>query len=54
MTTGMIIGVLVLAAFLLLLFFGIPVAVSMALSGVIGSLFFLHDFNASYTFLQMP
>ena len=50
MTIGMIIGICVLIAFLILLFFGIPVAVSMALAGVVGSLFFLHDFNASYTF----
>lgn len=50
--SGIMIGVLMIIVFLVLMFLGIPVAASMALSGIVGSYFFLHNWGACYTFFS--
>ena len=50
--SGITIGILVVIVFLLLMFTGIPVAATMALCGVVGSYFFLHNWEACYTFFS--
>jgi len=51
LTTGIIIGIIVLIGFLIALFLGTPVCVSMILSGVIGSMLLLREPFAAFTFL---
>ena len=50
--SGITIGIIGIVVFMLLMFLGIPVAASMALCGVVGSYFFLHNWEACYTFFS--
>jgi TRAP-type mannitol/chloroaromatic compound transport system permease large subunit len=51
MSTGLMIGLIVLAVFLLLLLIGLPVSVTMMVCGVFGSMFLLRTPTSAFTFL---
>ena len=49
MDPGLITGIVSIVVFLILIFVGIPIAAAMAICGIVGSYFFLHDWNACFT-----
>jgi tripartite ATP-independent transporter DctM subunit len=51
MSTGLMIGLIVLAVFLVLLLIGLPVSVTMMVCGVFGSMFLLRTPTSAFTFL---
>jgi len=52
MTTSVMIGIIFLAVFLFLLFWGLPVAVTMMVCGVLGSMFLLRTPFSAFNFLS--